>query len=408
MTKPRRVFAWLALLACGVVAVACGGDDSTLGGNPGPVGGAAGSAGSSGTGGSVAGTGGTAETGGTGGTAETGGTGGTTETGGTGGTAETGGTGGTTETGGTGGTTETGGTGGIGGTGGATGGTGGGTGGTGGAQECTFTVDQGGACDLCWHTACAKECSTAMQDPAVSDYVDCYYACGDAACADQCDMQYPTVANAFSAIYSCMQATCASECGECAPGCPAYWVGDNYCDTACNVAACNFDDGDCGTSSCTLTWDMGGPCDTCWHAVCSAECDSAMAEPTLNNLFYCYNGCSDQACVDACEAQYPAATATLNTIRTCIENNCATECEPDPCTLTLNKGGACDACWHASCATECGTALEEPTLNDLLNCYSGCSNQTCVDACEAQYSAAAAVIGVLMTCIEATCSSVCQ
>jgi len=33
---------------------------------------------------------------------------------------------------------------------------------------------------------------------------------------------------------------------HCAWGCPARWIGDDYCDTRCNVAECNFDGGDCG------------------------------------------------------------------------------------------------------------------------------------------------------------------
>jgi hypothetical protein len=32
---------------------------------------------------------------------------------------------------------------------------------------------------------------------------------------------------------------------DCAPGCPDWWIGDGECDSACNVAACSFDDGDC-------------------------------------------------------------------------------------------------------------------------------------------------------------------
>jgi len=32
---------------------------------------------------------------------------------------------------------------------------------------------------------------------------------------------------------------------ECAPGCPSDWVGDGYCDDACNVEACEYDSGDC-------------------------------------------------------------------------------------------------------------------------------------------------------------------
>ncbi|KAL6078212.1 N-acetylglucosamine-1-phosphate transferase subunits alpha and beta [Balamuthia mandrillaris] len=32
---------------------------------------------------------------------------------------------------------------------------------------------------------------------------------------------------------------------DCAPGCPAGWIKDGYCDVACNVSACSWDGGDC-------------------------------------------------------------------------------------------------------------------------------------------------------------------
>ena len=35
---------------------------------------------------------------------------------------------------------------------------------------------------------------------------------------------------------------------QCAPGCPSNWINDDYCDAACNVAACNYDGSDCQTS----------------------------------------------------------------------------------------------------------------------------------------------------------------
>lgn len=43
----------------------------------------------------------------------------------------------------------------------------------------------------------------------------------------------------------------AWEVPKCAPGCSDSWIGDGYCDKACNVAACNFDYPDCvnGTSN---------------------------------------------------------------------------------------------------------------------------------------------------------------
>ena len=30
-------------------------------------------------------------------------------------------------------------------------------------------------------------------------------------------------------------------------GCLSTWVGDRYCDNSCNVFACGYDAGDCGT-----------------------------------------------------------------------------------------------------------------------------------------------------------------
>ena len=32
---------------------------------------------------------------------------------------------------------------------------------------------------------------------------------------------------------------------NCAEGCPSNWIGDKFCDAACNNTACDFDGGDC-------------------------------------------------------------------------------------------------------------------------------------------------------------------
>ena len=53
----------------------------------------------------------------------------------------------------------------------------------------------------------------------------------------------------------------------CSAGCPDTWIGDRYCDRACNVPACGFDATDCGTVDMTATlfhvnlssWEV--PCD---------------------------------------------------------------------------------------------------------------------------------------------------
>ena len=36
---------------------------------------------------------------------------------------------------------------------------------------------------------------------------------------------------------------------DCSPGCHDYWRGDGWCDSACDNAACNYDDGDCGSTA---------------------------------------------------------------------------------------------------------------------------------------------------------------
>ena len=34
--------------------------------------------------------------------------------------------------------------------------------------------------------------------------------------------------------------------GYCAEGCPDYWIGDSWCDAACETEECDYDGGDCG------------------------------------------------------------------------------------------------------------------------------------------------------------------
>ena len=77
---------------------------------------------------------------------------------------------------------------------------------------------------------------------------------------------------------------------KCAPGCSDSWIGDGFCDKACNVSACNFDFPDCinGTkrnpgSRSNRNGEAGGQhvavcskgCPTNWLAdrVCDVRCD---------------------------------------------------------------------------------------------------------------------------------------
>jgi len=65
---------------------------------------------------------------------------------------------------------------------------------------------------------------------------------------------------------------------ECASGCPTSWLADGMCDSACNNAACNFDNGDCADTpprcapECPPNWLADGMCDeNCNNAACNYD-----------------------------------------------------------------------------------------------------------------------------------------
>jgi UDP-N-acetylglucosamine-lysosomal-enzyme len=70
---------------------------------------------------------------------------------------------------------------------------------------------------------------------------------------------------------------------QCNDGCPANWIGDGYCDLACNVSSCDWDGGDCAnqtsTSSSTTTHPWWGQANT-----------NNRGSPTEH---YCVPGCPD-------------------------------------------------------------------------------------------------------------------
>jgi hypothetical protein len=79
----------------------------------------------------------------------------------------------------------------------------------------------------------------------------------------------------------------AWEVPKCAPGCSDTWIGDGFCDKACNVSECNFDFPDCinGTNARGHSdsrrdqqeeWTCSSGCPTAWlgDRVCDTRCDN--------------------------------------------------------------------------------------------------------------------------------------
>lgn len=90
---------------------------------------------------------------------------------------------------------------------------------------------------------------------------------------------------------------------ECHEGCPASWIGDGYCDRACNKSDCMWDGGDCrgdstvtraGDADSILVPDSDGEGIEPWPgaaddpASCASNCaDSWLADKYCDAVSFC-------------------------------------------------------------------------------------------------------------------------
>ena len=77
-----------------------------------------------------------------------------------------------------------------------------------------------------------------------------------------------------------------------------------------------------GTPTGAVQCDVGD-CDTCINGdcamnACSAEINACVANQQCIDLNDCWWGCYDQACIDACEAQYPQGATLLYALYDCM------------------------------------------------------------------------------------------
>ena len=98
----------------------------------------------------------------------------------------------------------------------------------------------------------------------------------------------PTLPEDFYTLSGAQRLYMAWDVPKCAPGCSDTWIGDGYCDKACNVSACNFDYPDCvnGTSG-----KRGGA-------------RGASAIHSAKEAYFCASGCPDSWLGDkVCDAK---------------------------------------------------------------------------------------------------------
>ena len=119
--------------------------------------------------------------------------------------------------------------------------------------------------------------------------------------------------------------TTTAAAGECAPGCPDYYLGDTMCDDECNVAACNYDNGDCSSSGSTTSSVPGSDTTTSISGDTTGELGGdCYPNGTCNSGLICvYDTCLEASEGELGGACYPNGTCDVGL--TCVDNVCVTE-----------------------------------------------------------------------------------
>jgi hypothetical protein len=124
---------------------------------------------------------------------------------------------------------------------------------------------------------------------------------------------------------------CAADaaCNACLTG------GGTNCDT--NTLATAVDtcwETNC-TAACTVTGECtlqftAAACTDCMNAKCEAQCITASDDPAIGDYLDCIQPCTEQACVDTCDGQYPSVAAAVAALDACLADQCETECAATP------------------------------------------------------------------------------
>ena len=249
-----------------------------------------------------------------------------------------------------------------------------------------------------WHT-CTANYSRSLTVYA-SSIVDSGPVCGDGTCSsgetctsDSCCSGYTkslstdeyncgSCGNRCSSGYECVSGTCTLEGTDCAVGCLDSYIEDGECDAACNVAACDYDGGDCEefeecASGCLRGWLGDEDCDPeCNNAAC--DYDGGDCEEFEECAEGCLRGwlgdgdCDEECDVSACD--YDDGDCEEDE-----DEECATGCLYD---AWIGDGGCDDPCNVAACdydggdCDECSDGCDMDQVGDGT-CDADCNNSLC-------------------------------
>lgn len=95
----------------------------------------------------------------------------------------------------------------------------------------------------------------------------------------------------FTSVSGVQKFVFAWEVPKCAPGCSDSWIGDGYCDRACNVSSCDFDFPDCVNATVAVGRNTRHDGQKAHTAMCAKGCPETWVSDKT-----CDNKCKNEAC----------------------------------------------------------------------------------------------------------------
>jgi hypothetical protein len=316
------------------------------------------------------------------------------------------------------------------------------------ASGCRSSMQGNGSCDSACNVAACNY-----------DSGDCNNRCTDGtrrcngATLERCtNGQWAFAENCTS---GCSNNACNAPSGggseECSPGCRPDWPGDGECDSACNVAACDYDSGDCSSgggdcnSGCPASWRGDGGCDSaCNVAACNFDdgdcnnrctdgtrrCNGATLERCTNGQWAFAENCTSGCSNNACNASSGGGLSCLDAFACISDAGCFEDLPPastctSPCLNRASTTGRSElnallSCWsscgyEASCnvhncpeeAAACSFDVQGTrTCEQVYNCLQGCGedDSDCQFSCwESGSSLAQSQLMYVSDCYEYFC-----
>lgn len=136
-------------------------------------------------------------------------------------------------------------------------------------------------CAKCLSQRCCESRDACRADPTCFDLKDCYAACKDTACNDACYAMYDaSIAHLFGFV-SCATVRCGAECG-----------------------------------------DQPDACGSCIYGPCADPFIDCRSDHDCYLLSECIAPCKEFACLEVCNAKYPAAVRTFESLTLCTQARC--------------------------------------------------------------------------------------